>query len=1160
MRACLKNEMGLTFSNDNIGHTEEPWHEIFSEYKAVSTKILKFRSQPVAILIMLFSESKDSNNLIGHPEEFLSEMLGGLVYGLVLEQEKNSRSDKTLILQETSLAISSTLDLSSLLRVVATRLTEYAGATYCIILLCNDKEDILEVASYYVKKQSLAIPSIHTRIHLADFPKMNDAIKTNRAFVINQADISDFTSSEKEFFNHDAIKRLVVLPISHSGKYIGSVVLGDDHTSTFNSFTMDKLNFIQALTSQASAAIENARLYGFINQKVDQLTALYNVGAAIHSEIEVYPMLDKVLTATRDYIHYSVAAICTLDEKTRLLKPIISSGLDITKSPLNNMMLGNDSTAKLAASTGESVIIEDTRLETNLKPSFEGNLSELVVPIKIGEKIIGVFALGSTKRNTFTQLEDDFLRALAAQIAVALERARLFEQERERSLKLKTIYDFSRKLSETLNLQEVLKIACESILGAFGYQLVAIFLIDEKDQKFYVANQATSSDKKLPANFTLKTDQGILGRVLSAQKTLYCANVDSDPNYIKAVDEVRSEVCIPIIAADSVKGVLDVESMDIDNFTPEDIATLEAIADILAVAIDNSYLFKQTMEKAERLALIDNINRAISATLDLNSFFKVVAKAVADNAGYRWTLLIVPDGDSFSFKTGYTPKAVAGISPGPVLELLNKTLRKVMETGTPGFVGFSELASMKRPDLLQPLVEAGIRHMALLPIGSGDKTEAILTVGTSQPDGFSQQELSLLNDLALHLRIAWQNAQLYEQLKSAYSQLQEAQDHMVQTEKLRALGEMSSGVVHDFNNILAAISGRTQILLRKLAKDSKNADPEFILKNLSIIEKASNDGSHILSRISEFTKKKPTEKFVPINIDQIIFDAIELTKPKWHHHALSEGKIVDVEFKRNGPFQTTGSPSELREVFTNLINNAVDAMGSNGTIKISAKLKSENIIEIIMEDNGHGMSSDVKKRIFEPFFTTKGSKGTGLGLSVTYGIITRHSGNIEVESELGQGTKFKIEIPVRKTKTEEQNTQLPNNGTGRAKTILVVDDENELREVLVEILTSNNYEADSAENGTEALKKLQYKNYDIVITDLGMADISGWELSDLIYRDHNNTKVILATGWGAQVEPGSLALHHVNGLISKPFKITVILDAIVKISNCSRDEVLVENS
>ena len=1149
-RISLKDIQGIPPESD-LG-------ELFSKYKSVYFIPLRLKGRLIGILLLLSFESEREIQFFASISEMFIELISVLTFGVLLEKDKHLRAEGTRILQETSQAISSTLDLSSVLRIVAHRLADYTSATYCMILLNDISGEAIEVASFFSKRREGVIPPSLNRLNLVEYPGLARTITANRATVLERQDIEDLSDEEIAFFNGESIESLTVLPIAHSAKFIGSIILGEERSGARGSMGGDKLTIIQAIASQAASAIENARLYGFIKQQVDQLTASYNVSAIINSEINIDHMLSRVLDATGEYLDFDYSIIFAVNSEKGRLRALAyrgftpEPGIDTVKDFNNNSISG------LAASIGEAVIVDDTRLDSNLKSSFPGALSELAVPIKISDNVVGVFCVGKENKNSFSNLDEEFLQSLAAQIAVAMDKAELFEKEKERAKRLKIIYEFSRQTSKTLNVSEVLELAADSIRGAFGCHLVFVTLRKNRSGEFYLAQKSAASTLKITENDFAVTDNSLLGRTVNSGRTLYCADIIDDTDYFPGARGLRSVVCVPLMSSEKVIGVLGLGSVSPNNFSTEDINTIETISDILAGAIDKSSLFKETTEKAERLSLIDKINTAISTALDLDSFFNVVAKAVTDNAGYRWTLLVVPDGDSFICKAGYSPQSLGDIYPAPVLELLRNKFERVFSTIAPEFVSFAELASMGKPESLQPIVDAGIRHLALLPIGESEKCEAVLTVGSSRKDGFSVQELSLLHDIAIHLQIAWQNARLYEQLKSAYRRMQEAQDKIIQTEKLRALGEMSSGVVHDFNNILAAILGRVELMIRKMNSIDDKVWLEFYKTNLSVIETAVKDGSIILSRISQFTKKKPTEKFVSIRINEILTDVIELTKPRWYNQALMAGKEVNLKFDCPDNLLVQGSPSELREVFTNLINNAVDAIEMEGMIAITASNADDGNVLVTVEDSGYGMTEETRKKIFEPFFTTKGKSGTGLGLSVTYGIINRHNGHIEVESQVGFGTKFKITLPASGVvEVVEENIEIAESEYVRGS-ILVVDDEESLREILLEILESIGHTVDIASGGNEAVEMLSNKTYDLVITDLGMDDISGWDLSDIIYSNYPRTKVMLATGWGAQVEPGSLIMHHVNSMINKPFKILDISKVVNEVLTRSRDEVLVD--
>jgi PAS domain S-box-containing protein len=226
-------------------------------------------------------------------------------------------------------------------------------------------------------------------------------------------------------------------------------------------------------------------------------------------------------------------------------------------------------------------------------------------------------------------------------------------------------------------------------------------------------------------------------------------------------------------------------------------------------------------------------------------------------------------------------------------------------------------------------------------------------------------------------------------------------ERAAQADKLRALGQLASGVAHDFNNALAAILGRAQLLRREAR------DPETI-RSLDVIQTAAEDAASTVRRIRAFARQSPGEEAARVGLRGLIHDAIEITRTRWEKD--SRGFRHDVRLEAECEVYTTGSASELREVFVNLIVNAVDAMPEGGRLSISC-WRAGGSLELRFADEGVGMAEEVRERIFEPFYTTKGVNGTGLGLFVSYGIIERHGGSIRVESEPGRGTTFIIALP-----------------------------------------------------------------------------------------------------------------------------------------------------
>jgi len=363
-----------------------------------------------------------------------------------------------------------------------------------------------------------------------------------------------------------------------------------------------------------------------------------------------------------------------------------------------------------------------------------------------------------------------------------------------------------------------------------------------------------------------------------------------------------------------------------------------------------------------------------------------------------------------------------------------------------------------------------------------------------------------------------------------------------QIEKLSALGELASGVAHDFNNTLAGILGRAQLLQR-------TDDAEKIKRGLDIIIKTAEDGAKTVKRLQDFAQQRRDHNFELVSIDQILMDASEITRPRWKNCAEASNIHITVDLEIGSNALVMGDDAELREVLVNMVFNAIDAMPEGGTLSLSTQTVNESVIVKVV-DTGVGMYPEVRSRIFDPFFTTKGKAGLGVGLAVSFGIIRRHGGNIEVESQYGSGTEFRITLPLAKIAEKgvavvEQTSEtiLPPPApsvcvmqTERARMrLLVVDDEDFVRDLLGEILEGEHCDVYLAASGSEALSAFREMEFDGVFTDVGMPGMSGWELAREIRQINTRIPIAVITGWGEAVGSHEQKAAGVNWIVAKPF-------------------------
>ena len=319
-------------------------------------------------------------------------------------------------------------------------------------------------------------------------------------------------------------------------------------------------------------------------------------------------------------------------------------------------------------------------------------------------------------------------------------------------------------------------------------------------------------------------------------------------------------------------------------------------------------------------------------------------------------------------------------------------------------------------------------------------------------------------------------------LEEALAELRSTQDQLVQQERLNALGTMASGVAHDFNNALSPILGYCDILLTyPKVLDDKSQTAEYI----RTISTAAKDAAAVVDRLREFYRhREDAELFQVVDLNQLVIDAISLSQPRWQAMAQAAGSHIELQTDLTPDLPlVAGNQSDLRTVLTNLIFNAVDAMPNGGTLTISTRMSGERV-QLGVSDTGVGMTDQVRSRAFELFFTTKGDSGTGLGLAMVFGIVNRHGGEIDLESEVGKGSSFSIRLPMQK-ETPVVAKQLEIERVSRSLHILLADDDPAVRKLLGDYLSRDGHTIESVADGQAALTKFQEGEFDLVITDRG---------------------------------------------------------------------------
>jgi PAS domain S-box-containing protein len=435
-------------------------------------------------------------------------------------------------------------------------------------------------------------------------------------------------------------------------------------------------------------------------------------------------------------------------------------------------------------------------------------------------------------------------------------------------------------------------------------------------------------------------------------------------------------------------------------------------------------------------------------------------------------------------------------------------------------------------ELLDPREEISLR--AWLEVLEGSRVEVPEEMVGRHRDG-SRIHLDVRSTT-----ITFRDAPAIEVVLLDVTQQRQLQERVVAYERLRALGEMAGGVAHDFNNVLGAILGRAQYLQRMVKGDKAR-------EGLRIIEKAAQDGAETVKRIQDFTRVRTETDFEPVDLNAVLEDVVEMTRSRWQDAAQREGKSIEIVRDMTDVPLVMGQISELREAFTNLVLNAVDAIRHEGAVRVATARDGSRIL-VSIGDDGEGMTPEVQRRLFDPFFTTKGTQGTGLGMSLVYGIMGRHGAEITVRSRPGEGTEFLISFPGAPS---EASLPVPGNGASPERKgsgrVLVVDDEEHIRSLLADILVDVGYDVETARDGTRGLKLIEARTFDLVITDLGMTDVTGWDVARECRRRDPGMGVILITGWAASLDPLEVASHGIARTLRKPFEMDEVLEAVEEV-------------
>ena len=378
------------------------------------------------------------------------------------------------------------------------------------------------------------------------------------------------------------------------------------------------------------------------------------------------------------------------------------------------------------------------------------------------------------------------------------------------------------------------------------------------------------------------------------------------------------------------------------------------------------------------------------------------------------------------------------------------------------------------------------------------------------------------------------------EVRAALDDLVASHHQTVQLERLRAFREMAGEVAHDFNNTLSGILARAQLLLADVQ------DPD-VRRSLRMIEQVALEGAWVVRRFQDFSRMRPARPFQPVDLNPLVEEIANSARSRWSQQLSARGITGEVRCETVAVPGVAGDMAELRQVLTSIALNALDAMPEGGNLTFRTGREAGRVF-CQVADTGVGMTEQVRLHIFDPFFTTKREKGKGFGLSGAYAIVDRHGGEITVESEVGKGAVFTVWLPLaveaaeplplsQRPASPARIAAAPAPKAASPATILVVDDSEEVREVLRELLSRHGYTVVTCPDGESGLVELESRTFDLAMVDLGLPGISGLEVAHRLKQRWATTQVALMTGYGDRLGPEDAGAKGVDFVLSKPFSL-----------------------
>lgn len=745
------------------------------------------------------------------------------------------------------------------------------------------------------------------------------------------------------------------------------------------------------------------------------------------------------------------------------------------------------------------------------------------------------------------------------------ERDALLVREQESRDEIESLYAVARRLASEHDFQAVVQHVTDAATRLTGARFGAFFhnAMNEQGEKYllYTLSGARREDFE---KFGNPRNTELFAPTFRGDGPTRIEDVLVDPRYGKNAPHrgmpdghlpVRSFLAVPVVAREGeVIGGLFFGHPEPGVFGERSERIAEGIAAQAAVAADNASLNARIQANARRLEvqlgqlrLLDEVTRAIAQRQDLSSIYQVVMRTVENQLPADLVCVALCEAEGKALRVqqvgakSRARAAIVGLDEGSLVDIGGNGLSKAL-------VGsFVYEPDLSRPDLefTRRMAAAGLGSLAVAPLILDSRVMGVFLVARINTDAFSSVQCEFLRQLCDHVALAAHQVQLNASLQQAYDELRQSQQTILQQERLRALGQMASGIAHDINNAISPAALYADSLVeheKQLSERSRAA--------LNSIRFAITDVAKTVARMREFYRPRDDRRELSkVDLNATVREVVELTRPRWHDIPQERGVVIVLNLDLDGESPVlAGEQGEIRDSLTNLIFNAVDAMPSGGTVTIrtrhlpeapgeSGGLRAQAVLEVA--DTGVGMDAETRRRCLEPFFTTKGERGTGLGLAMVYGMAQRHGAELQIESERHVGTTVALRFAPLEMDDAPPSGANAAGRSGRSLRILVIDDDPMFLSSIADILSQEGHVVSRADGGRKGVNRFAAAAgtegaFDIVITDLGMPEMDGRKVAAALRQREPRTPIIMLTGWGQRMIDDKDHPQDVDCVMSKP--------------------------